>query len=82
MFGERHDGLVSLPYHKHVCEASSESVPEAVFNVDDVKRAVVAFTVRDDPHTPQIPAPCDHTQVPHIKFDDVSDLATGDVDAD
>lgn len=41
----------------------------------------MTFSIRDDPHTTQISAPRDHTEVPHVEFDVVRDLPAGNVDS-
>ena len=54
---------------------------ETVLHVNYVKGTMVTLSIRDDPHTTQISAPRDHTEVPHVEFDVVRDLPTGDVDS-
>ena len=56
-------------------------MPEAVLHMDNIKGPVVTLAIRYDPHTTQIPAPRDHTQVPHVKFDVVGDFPARNVDS-
>ena len=78
---QRHHRPVAFPDHKDVSEPRCKGVSKAVLHVNYVEGTVVTLSIRDDPHTTQISAPRDHTEVPHVEFDVVRDLPAGDVDS-
>jgi len=51
-----------------------------ILDVDDVERSRMLLAVHDDADTPQVTASGHHANVARLEFDEVGDLAGGDID--
>ena len=55
---------------------------KTILDVDDVKRAVVSFSVGDDADSSQVSPARHHCHVPDIKLDEICDLPCRNFDLD
>ena len=53
-----------------------------ILDMDGLKASLVLFSVLDDTDPASVPSACDHNNIPHIEFNEISDLVAFKVQLD
>ena len=74
--GKRNPWFVALASNKNVGKPSGKSVAIGIFHMNHIKRSTVLLSVGDHTNSSQVSISNHHTQVTSVKLDEISDLAS------